>query len=60
MWCSSRRTPARRFALLAALAAALALAGCMSAPPDDSNLPWNKQQPWEGSPYVPPGMFAPQ
>ena len=59
MWCSSRTPAGRLFALLAGLAAAVALSGCMTAPADN-DMPWNKPQTWEGSPYLPPGMFAPQ
>ena len=30
------------------------LAGC--ATPDDSDIPWNAPQPWEGTPFTMPGM----
>jgi len=35
----------------------LIIAGCAST--DDSELPWNNPQPWEGSPMV-PGMNTQQ
>ena len=38
---------------LALLAAGLC-AGC--ATPDDSDIPWNAPQPWEGTPFTMPGM----
>ncbi|MEI8242905.1 MAG: hypothetical protein WCI17_06530 [bacterium] len=44
--------------VLGALLAALAT-GCMSDPAD-GDLPWNKQQSWEGSPALPPGMNQPR
>jgi hypothetical protein len=43
-------------ALVLACVVALALCGgCATT--DDSDLPWNVQQPWEGSPTL-PGMPA--
>jgi len=49
--------PMRRFLRAAALISLLAfsalLAGCATADPDDSELPWNTPQPWEGSPMIP-------
>lgn len=32
---------------------ALAAAGCASTPSDESAMPWNTPQPWEGSPTIP-------
>jgi hypothetical protein len=43
---------ARRLAVLAALTGLLALGGCAT---QDSEIPWNAPQPWEGSPTI-PGM----
>jgi hypothetical protein len=43
----------RRF--LAAVLVTLALLvvqGCVT-PDDDSDIPWNAPQPWEGSPFLP-------
>jgi hypothetical protein len=51
----NRRTragaPARRAALAALLLAALAFAGCATT--DDSDLPWNTPQSWEGTMILP-------
>ena len=56
MWCSSRTPFARILALaIGAMIAALAT-GCMSDP-DAGDLPWAKQEIWEGSPALPPGML---
>jgi len=56
MRCSSR-TPASRilFLVAGALIAALA-AGCMSDPAE-GDLPWARQELWEGSPALPPGVM---
>lgn len=56
MWCSSRTPPARLLALLAGACIAACVTGCMSDPAD-GDLPWNKQQTWEGSPALPVGMM---
>lgn len=43
-----------RFILgLAMLAVCAILTAC--TPPPDSDIPWNRPQPWEGSPMI-PGM----
>jgi hypothetical protein len=40
--------------LLAALClAATLLAGCATADYNESDIPWNTPQPWEGSPMIP-------
>lgn len=35
------------------LALCATLSGCATANQDDSDLPWNTPQPWEGSPMIP-------
>jgi hypothetical protein len=50
------RRPLARIALLLLLCAAAALlAGCATADQNESEIPWNSPQPWEGSPLI-PGM----
>ena len=41
--------------LLAMLAMTVLLAGCKTPPDADneSDIPWNAPQPWEGSPMIP-------
>jgi hypothetical protein len=56
MWCSSRTSTSRIFALVAGALIAACVTGCLSDPAD-GDLPWNKQQTWEGSPALPPGML---
>ena len=57
MWCSSSRTSVARILALVAGAAIAALAtGCMSDP-SEGDLPWAKQELWEGSPALPSGML---
>ena len=56
MWCSSK-APASRILALAAGAVIAALAsGCLSDPAE-GDLPWAKQETWEGSPALPAGML---
>ncbi len=45
------------FFFLLMLAAALCLAGCATSG-EESDMPWNSPQPWEGSPTL-PGMNQP-
>ena len=60
MWCSSNRTPATRILALAVGAMIAVLAsGCMSDPAA-GDLPWAKQETWEGTPALPTGMFQPR
>jgi hypothetical protein len=40
------------FLILLGAAAAL-LAGCATADENESEIPWNTPQPWEGSPMIP-------
>lgn len=42
-------------ALLLLSAVLLAASGCTTPPADESDLPWNSPQPWEGSIMI-PGM----
>lgn len=35
------------------LIAAAVFSGCASTRSEDSDLPWNAPQPWEGSPMIP-------
>ena len=49
----------RLLALALVAAVAAMLSGCMSNPAD-GDLPWNKQQSWEGTPVMPMGMFNQQ
>jgi|GEM_PF-1526932 len=59
MWCSTR-TPATRILALVAGAVIAALAtGCMSDPAD-GDLPWARQETWEGTPALPAGMLQPR
>ncbi|HPG00624.1 MAG TPA: hypothetical protein PLE77_11185 [Kiritimatiellia bacterium] len=39
--------------LLVLLALGTILSGCATADREDSDLPWNTPQPWEGSPMIP-------
>ena len=57
MWCSSR-TP-RLLALAAGALIVSLAAGCMSDPAA-GDLPWARQELWEGSPALPPGMLQPR
>jgi len=60
MWCSSRTRSASRILALVVGAAIAALAtGCMSDPAA-GDLPWAKQELWEGSPALPAGMLQQQ
>ena len=58
MWCSSKsQAPAARLLVLVmGLAIAALASGCMSDPAA-GDLPWAKQEKWEGSPALPSGMF---
>ena len=47
------RAHVRRYAALAAAAAALALLSGCDTTDEDSDLPWNTPQSWEGSPSIP-------
>lgn len=41
-------------ALLVLVVALTALAtGCATGNPDDSDIPWNRPESWEGSPFIP-------
>lgn len=42
-------------ALTVAIGLLLAAGGCATTQDDDSDLPWNVRQPWEGAPSI-PGM----
>ena len=37
--------------LLAVILAACAIGGCVTT--DESDIPWNTPQPWEGAPQIP-------
>lgn len=41
--------------IIALMLLALLAAGCATAPDDESEIPWNQPQAWEGSPAL-PGM----
>ena len=43
-------------ALLAGVTIAVLATGCMAEPDASGDLPWAKQETWEGSPALPPGM----
>lgn len=38
---------------IAAFALAAFLSGCATTSSEESELPWNAPQPWEGSPMIP-------
>jgi hypothetical protein len=49
-----RMNNVRWLALTAVLALCAAFAtGCTTTPDDESEMPWNTPESWEGSPYVP-------
>ena len=58
MWCSSNKqaSASRLLALAMGLVIAVLASGCMSDPAA-GDLPWAKQEKWEGSPALPSGMF---
>lgn len=56
MWCSSRTPVVRLLALAAGAMIAALAAGCLSDPAE-GDLPWAKQELWEGSPALPAGML---
>jgi hypothetical protein len=39
--------------LLLSCAAGVLLTGCATADDNESEIPWNSPQPWEGSPLIP-------
>jgi len=48
-----KHLPIRFFAVAVIAVATLALAGCATTSDDDSDMPWNTPEAWEGSPYIP-------
>ena len=61
MWCSSKTPihPAPILALVVGAAIAALATGCLSDPAS-GDLPWGKQETWEGSPALPAGMLQQQ
>ena len=49
--CSIEIRRGRAALLIVLLLGAALLGGCAST--DDSSIPWNQPQPWEGSPFLP-------
>jgi len=56
MWCSSRTSVVHILALVVGATIAALATGCLSDPAE-GDLPWAKQELWEGSPALPPGML---
>ena len=59
MWCSSKTPLVRILALAIGVLVGVLATGCMSDPAA-GDLPWAKQEMWEGSPALPPGMLQPR
>jgi hypothetical protein len=49
---NTRPTPSKLPSLLLACLLAALAAGC-ATPGDESDIPWNAPQPWEGTPGIP-------
>jgi len=55
MWCSSKTPIVCILSLVLGAMLAVFVTGCMSDPAE-GDLPWARQELWEGSPALPPGM----
>ena len=60
MWFFSKHTCAHWVPILVGGILLAALAGGCMADPASGDLPWAKQETWEGTPALPSGMFQPR